>query len=177
MIPQLGARPTHNPPNTVIDNVLGEFDPRTFPCIVVCLMEITERKDPKNKYWRYWSESTRRVIAWRLGGLPDEFKQKGYVPVQMTNCENSNKYFEPTTDHTFQWIHNADWKRGGGNPAEEKIPGYLDSFGKDTFLKYWTPTVLYAEEGKKGTAVWEALAYARLVSWVRDHWFAFEKFS
>lgn len=173
VVPQLGARTTHGKGGfTIFGNIQAAPDPRKLPCIVVCMMDIVEKRrgvedQTAKKYRRYWSEATRRVVMWRLGGLPAKFKN--HVPVQMTNCDEPTVPTPPDDAlHSFRMISHKDWAKGISNPAIAKMPHYLEAFGWDTFFRFRTPIVLYAEEAATNTQFWEVLSYAKLINWVES---------
>lgn len=148
-IPQIQARAEFSPPPngdpnvalpTIVSNIKTKADPRGISCLTVCH---EEQSTDAGKVDVYWTEGTRRPIAWLLGGLPDELLEHDLVPVKELNCSG----------------HGLD--ADASKAITMKIPKIKRESG-DEIWKRQTPIVMYAMPTPDGSSTTEHAAYREL---------------
>lgn len=154
-IPQRGARAMMTAPvgglnsseslPTIIGNIQEKPDPRDINCLQVC-----QEENIRTGQSIYWTEGTRRVIAWLLGGVPEEMSSKDLIPVKMVNCLRT---IEDQNDSINFYVNEKEFGNGiDGQAILTKVNTYKNVWTSDgrldlSTLRFWneqTPILMYA---------------------------------
>mmetsp|Transcript_86614 Transcript_86614/g.136673 ORF Transcript_86614/g.136673 Transcript_86614/m.136673 type:complete len:460 (+) Transcript_86614:82-1461(+) len=181
-IPQRGARAMMTAPPgglranealpTIIGNVLDRPDPRGINCLMVC-----QEQNKNTGRSIYWTEGTRRVIGWFLGGVPQEMVKKDLVPVKMVNCLQSD---DEISEGTNFYVNDASFGNGQeGAAILNKLGNYkkiLSGNGTVDYsqLAFWsktTPVLMYslADPGSNPELLQEHQAYTDLKQYFNNN--------